>query len=125
MNSFNLTLSGKYFICPSILNDSFAGESNLGYRTLWIVGKVTGSLPRAKQVGLFPPRSLPHLQPHNTATWVALSWRIAKAPPLVFHDFKYFFPAFLQPFQPYFQPFLPARFLLRNQLIVLWELLCR
>ena len=25
MNSFNLTLSGKYFICPSILNDSFAG----------------------------------------------------------------------------------------------------
>ena len=25
MNSFNLTLSGKHFICPSILNDSFAG----------------------------------------------------------------------------------------------------
>ena len=24
MNSFNLTLSGKHFICPSILNDSFA-----------------------------------------------------------------------------------------------------
>ena len=25
MNSFNLTLSEKHFICPSILNDSFAG----------------------------------------------------------------------------------------------------
>ena len=30
MNSFNLTLSGKYFICPPILNDSFVGQSNLG-----------------------------------------------------------------------------------------------
>ena len=29
MNSFNLTLSEKHFICPSILNDSFAGDSNL------------------------------------------------------------------------------------------------
>ena len=34
MNSFNLTLSGKHFICPSILNDSFAGYSNLGCRPL-------------------------------------------------------------------------------------------
>ena len=34
MNSFNLTLSGKHFICPSILNDSFAGYSNLGCRSL-------------------------------------------------------------------------------------------
>ena len=34
MNSFNLTLSGKYFICPSILNDSFAGQSNLECRFL-------------------------------------------------------------------------------------------
>ena len=34
MNSFNLTLSGKHFICPSILNDSFAGESHLGCRSL-------------------------------------------------------------------------------------------
>ena len=34
MNSFNLTLSGKHFICPSILNDSFAGETNLGCRSL-------------------------------------------------------------------------------------------
>ena len=30
MNSFNFTLSEKYLICPSILNDSFAGKSNLG-----------------------------------------------------------------------------------------------
>ena len=34
MNSFNFTLFGKHFICPSILNDSFAGYSNLGYRSL-------------------------------------------------------------------------------------------
>ena len=30
MNSFNLTLS-EHFICPSILNGSFAGYSNLGF----------------------------------------------------------------------------------------------
>ena len=34
MNSFNLTLSGKHLICPSILNNSFAGQSNLGCRSL-------------------------------------------------------------------------------------------
>ena len=34
MNTFNLTLSGKHFICPSILNDSLAGYSNLGRRSL-------------------------------------------------------------------------------------------
>ena len=34
MNSFNLTLSGKHFICPSILNDSFAGQTNPGCRFL-------------------------------------------------------------------------------------------
>ena len=34
MNSFNLILSGKHFICPSILNGTFAGESNLGCRSL-------------------------------------------------------------------------------------------
>ena len=34
MNSFNLTLSEKHFICPSILNDSFAGQSKLGCRSL-------------------------------------------------------------------------------------------
>ena len=34
MNSFNLTLSVKHFICPSILNDSFAGYSNFGCRSL-------------------------------------------------------------------------------------------
>ena len=34
MKSFNLTLSGKHFICPSILNDSFAGQSILGCRSL-------------------------------------------------------------------------------------------
>ena len=34
MNSFILTLSEKHFICPSILNDSFAGYSNVGCRPL-------------------------------------------------------------------------------------------
>ena len=34
MNSFNLTLSGKHFICLSILNGKFAGQSNLGCRSL-------------------------------------------------------------------------------------------
>ena len=34
MNSFNLTLSGKHFICPSILNDSFPGQSHFGCRSL-------------------------------------------------------------------------------------------
>ena len=34
MNSFSFTLSGKLFICPSILSDSFAGQSNLGGRSL-------------------------------------------------------------------------------------------
>ena len=33
MNSFSF-LSGKLFVCPSITNDSFAGQSNLGYRSL-------------------------------------------------------------------------------------------
>ena len=32
--SLNLILSGKHFICPSILNDSFAGYSNLRCRFL-------------------------------------------------------------------------------------------
>ena len=37
MNSFNLTLSEKHFIFPSILNDSFAGYSNLGCRSLRLI----------------------------------------------------------------------------------------
>ena len=34
MNSFSFTLSGKHFICPSFLNESFTGQSNLGCRSL-------------------------------------------------------------------------------------------
>ena len=34
MNSFSFTLSGKHFICPSILNDSFAAQSNVDYMSL-------------------------------------------------------------------------------------------
>ena len=34
MNSFSFFLPGKLFICPSILNDRFAGWSNVGCRSL-------------------------------------------------------------------------------------------
>ena len=34
MNSFSFFLSGKYFICPLILNNSFPGQRNLGCRSL-------------------------------------------------------------------------------------------
>ena len=37
MNFFNLTLSEKHFIFPSILNDSFAGYSNLRCRSLRLI----------------------------------------------------------------------------------------
>ena len=37
MNFFNLTLSEKHFIFPSILNESFAGYSNLGCRSLRLI----------------------------------------------------------------------------------------
>lgn len=34
MNSFCFFLSRKLFICPSVLNDSFVGQNNLGCRSL-------------------------------------------------------------------------------------------
>ena len=37
MNSFSFTLSGKYFICPFILNDCFAGQINLSCRSLLFI----------------------------------------------------------------------------------------
>ena len=37
MSFFNLTLSEKHLIFPSILNDSFAGYSNLGCRSLRLI----------------------------------------------------------------------------------------
>ena len=37
MNSFDFTLSGKHFICPSILNESLAGQSNLGCSSLLFI----------------------------------------------------------------------------------------
>ena len=45
MTSFNLTLSGKHFLCPSILNDSFAGQSNLGCRSLSFMSENTSFQP--------------------------------------------------------------------------------
>ena len=35
MNFFSFTLSGKHFICLSILNDIFDGQSNLGCKSLF------------------------------------------------------------------------------------------
>ena len=46
---------------------------------LWVVGEVTENWQREEQVALFPCRSLPHIQHHNTAMWVAPPWRIPKA----------------------------------------------
>ena len=43
---------------------------------LWVMGEVIESLPRAKQVVMFPLRSLPHIQHHNAVTWVATPWQI-------------------------------------------------
>ena len=37
MKSFSFTWSGKHFICPSILNDSFPGQSNLGCRSSFLI----------------------------------------------------------------------------------------
>ena len=37
INFFGFTLSGKHFICPTVLNDSFAGESNLDCRSLLFI----------------------------------------------------------------------------------------
>ena len=45
MNSFNFTLSGRHFICPSIINDSFAGQSNLGCRSLPFMTQNTSLQP--------------------------------------------------------------------------------
>ena len=41
MNFFSFTLSGKHFVCPSILKDSFAGYSNLGCRSLLFITSYT------------------------------------------------------------------------------------
>ena len=37
---------------------------------LWVVGETTESLVRAKQAALFPLGPLPHIEYHNTVTWV-------------------------------------------------------
>ena len=53
MNSLNLSLSEKHFICPSILNESFAGYSNLGCRPLPFMNWNTSFQPlRACKVSL-------------------------------------------------------------------------
>ena len=41
MKSFSFTLSGKHFIFPSILRDSFAGQRNLGCMSLLFITQNT------------------------------------------------------------------------------------
>ena len=45
-----------------------------GLLYLWVVGEVTESWQRDEQATLFPLRSLPHIQHHNAARWVAPPW---------------------------------------------------
>ena len=45
-----------------------------------VVAEVTESRPRVEQAALFPLGPLLHIQSHKTALWVALPWRIPKAP---------------------------------------------
>ena len=74
MNSFNLTLPGKHFICPSILNDSFAGESNLEYRSLPFMTSNTSFKPLlAGKVSC--DKSVDSLM--GTPLWVTVSFSFA------------------------------------------------
>ena len=50
---------------------------------LSVAGGVTESEFRAEQAALFPPWPLPHIQCHNAVKWVALPWKIPKAPSLI------------------------------------------
>ena len=45
MNSFNLTLSGKHFICLSVPNESFARQHDLGYWSLLFISLNTSFQP--------------------------------------------------------------------------------
>ena len=49
---------------------------------LWVAEEVTESRWTVEQAALFPLRPLPHIQCHNTVTWVTLPWWIPKALPL-------------------------------------------
>ena len=74
MKSFNLTLSGKHFICPSILNNSFAGYSNLGCRSLPFVTLNTSFQPLLACKVSFE-KSADSLM--GTPLWVSLSFSLA------------------------------------------------
>ena len=50
---------------------------------LWVAGEVNESLPRAKQVALFPLGPLPNTQCHNTVTWVAHPGKYLRLCPLL------------------------------------------
>ena len=74
MNSFNLILSGKHFICPSIINDSFAGQSNLGCRSLPFMTLNTSFQPLACKVSFEKSADFSLM---GTPFWVTLSFPLA------------------------------------------------
>ena len=74
MNSFNLTLSEKHFIFPSILNDSFAGYSNLGCRSLLFMTSNTSFQPLLACKSSFE-KSADDLT--ATPLWVTVSFSLA------------------------------------------------
>ena len=45
-----------------------------GLVCFWEAGKVTESQQRVEQVVLFPLGTLPHIEHHKAAMWVALPW---------------------------------------------------
>ena len=74
MNSFILTLSGKHFLCPCILNDSFAGYSDLGYRSLPFMTWNTSFQPLLAYKVSFE-KSADSLM--GTPLWVTVSFSVA------------------------------------------------
>ena len=68
-----LVLSGKHFIFPSILNDSFVGWSNIGYRSLLFITLSTSCQFAACKVSF--EKSTDSLM--GTVLWVTLSFSLA------------------------------------------------
>ena len=63
-------------------NHLLRNQHQTGPICLRVVAEVTESQKRAEQTALFSLRPLPHIQSHNTTTWVTLPWPIPKALPL-------------------------------------------
>ena len=101
MNSFSFDLSGKLFICSSILNDSFTVQSNLGCRSLlfmtmnisfYIYIFLIYLLIMLLQLSLFCPFTQLHpaqplpptFPPYSSCPWVILISSLASTFPTLF-----------------------------------------